>query len=410
MIWMAYLLTEIEVAGPLPHIRLGGDDGGLAVVLRQKGRLVDFWMEPLPGSSEVPAHEVRSMIESRSPQKLLMERLREQLPCPSHPQSIPSLTIAICTKDRADYVARCLASLEKMEASPYGPPTFVEILIVDNAPSDDRTRTLAEAHSGVRYVCESKPGLDFARNKALEEAKGELLAFLDDDVVVDRSWLAGLVEAWVENPDAGAFTGLVLPYELKTKAQVLFELRGGFRKGFKKIRYGQHLPGNRFYPCGPGIFGTGANMAFRRDVLLALGGFDEALDTGRPLPGGGDLDIYYRIIRAGYPLVYEPQYAVFHEHRRELEGLRRQYWSWGLGVMAFVVKSYKTDRENRPKLRGLVRWWFNHKLRQILASLRGRHILDPSLIWAELWGGIQGLCGEYHRSIRRVSRIKKQIP
>jgi len=99
-----------------------------------------------------------------------------------------------------------------------------------------------------------------------------------------------------------------MPLRLDTTAQVLFEKRNGFRRGFDKNRFGREVPGNPLYPCGAGIFGAGCNMAFRRDLLRDIGGFDEALDTGTPLPGGGDLDIFYRIIRAGHALVYEPRY------------------------------------------------------------------------------------------------------
>ena len=108
---------------------------------------------------------------------------------------------------------------------------------------------------GARYVLEPRPGLNFARNRAIAEARGALLAFLDDDVVVDRHWRRGLAEAVGENPDAVAFTGLVLPLELATRAQVIFEQRGGFRRGFEKIRYGARLPGNPLYPQGPGYLG-----------------------------------------------------------------------------------------------------------------------------------------------------------
>jgi GT2 family glycosyltransferase len=280
--------------------------------------------------------------------------------------------------------------------------------VIDNAPSDESTKDIVASMHEVRYVQETRPGLDFARNRALCEASGDLIAFLDDDVTVDSGWLSGLVEAWAENMDAAAFTGLVLPFELAYEAQVLFEQRGGFRRGFEKIRYGHSLPGNSVYPCGPGIFGTGCNMAFRRDTLIQLGGFDEALDTGRSLPGGGDLDIFYRIIRAGYTLVYEPNFLVFHEHRHDLTGLRRQYWSWGLGLMAFISKTYRQDRSQRRKLVYLIVWWFQDMVRQLAESLLGRHTLPVGMVWAELWGGVVGLSGEYARSVKRVEQIRAQ--
>lgn len=209
---------------------------------------------------------------------------------------------------------------------------------------------------------EPRPGLDFARNCALRECRNDLLAFLDDDVVADRGWLLGLLEAWRENPDAGAFTGLVLPLELGSRAQILFESCGGFGRGFEKIRYGPTRAGNPLYPCGAGMFSAGANMVVRRDVLLQLSGFDEALDTGKPLPGGGDLDIFYRVIRAGHPLVYEPNCAVFHQHRRDMRSLQRRYHSWGLGFMAFVAKCSETDPSQRPKQ------WMSDRVGQKLVS------------------------------------------
>jgi hypothetical protein len=203
-------------------------------------------------------------------------------------------------------------------------------------------------------------------------------------------------------------TGLVLPAELVTRAQVLFERRGGFGRGFQKLRYaGQTLPGNPLYPTGAGIFGAGCNMVLRREVVQGLGGFDEALDTGPPLPGGGDLDIFYRVVRADHPLVYEPRMLVFHRHRREYEALRRQYWSWGEGFMAFVAKTYRSDPPQRPKLRRLVRWWFADQLGSLKRSVRRSTVLTPGLVLAELAGGVVGLTGTYARSRRRVARLRR---
>jgi hypothetical protein len=202
----------------------------------------------------------------------------------------------------------------------------------------------------------------------------------------------------------------VLPYELETPAQILFEERGGFRTafgaGFEKIRFGARLAGKARYPVEAGIFGVGANMAFRRDVLLHLGGFDEALDTGAPLPGGGDLDVFYRVVRAGHPLVYEPSCLVFHQHRRELSALRRQYWSWGVGFMAFVAKSYATDPAHRPAQRRAVTEWFKYQGGELKGALRRRQGLQVALTLTEIRGGVVGLFGEYARSQRRVERIR----
>jgi GT2 family glycosyltransferase len=407
---MPYAIADIEVTQPLPILTLFESDTGIALILRRKDKPIGFLMQALPAKSIITSDELVPWIVQELGSKLLQESLREELVCPANQRPLPSLTVAICTKDRTDNLARCLESLLKLQTAnkPVGSPNF-EILVVDNAPSDEQTQKLVASLPTVNYVREPKPGLDFARNRALTEATNEMLAFLDDDVVVDRNWLDGFIEAWAENPDAAAFTGLVLPYELATEAQILFEQNGGFRRGFEKIRYGQILPSNPLYPCGSGIFGAGCNMAFRREILLKLGGFDEALDTGAPLPGGGDLDIFYRVIRAGYPLVYEPQYLVFHQHRREKEKLRRQYWSWGLGFTAFVVKSYQSDPPQRPKLRRLVWWWLKYQLDRLKNSLRGQYVLPPAMILAELWGGIVGIFGEYPRSLKRSDLIRKQF-
>lgn len=404
---MSYQIAQIEVTQPLPHLALSQSNTGLALVLRRKDRPIGFLMQELPPNSEITAEELAQWIAKEIGSKLLQESIREELISPANQEQFPSLTVAICTKDRPENLARCLDSLLKLRLEN---ASQFEVLVVDNAPSDNRTKELVASLTNVNYVREPKAGLDFARNRAIQEATGEILAYLDDDVTVDHQWFNGLVEAWAENPDAAAFTGLILPYELETEAQILFEQRGGFRRGFEKIRYGQVLAGNSLYPCGSGIFGAGCNMAFRREILLKLGGFDEALDTGAPLPGGGDLDIFYRIIRGGYVLVYEPQYLIYHQHRREIAKLRHQYWTWGLGLMAFVVKAYQHDPSQRSKLLRLVGWWFKDQLKQLTESCLGLHPLPPTMILSETWGSIVGLLGEYPRSQKRIAQIKQQFP
>jgi GT2 family glycosyltransferase len=403
-----FVIVDVNAMRPLPDVPLPAGSGGVAVVVRWGHRPVGFLMEQTADRDAVPAAELATMISRACGSKLLQESIRDELRPPLRPARGIAVSIAICTRDRPEHLERCLGSLRNLHLPSEDAARRIEIVVVDNKPSDRRTREVCGRFPEVRYVRENKAGLNFARNRALAEATGEFLSFLDDDVTVDRWWLDGLYEALRENPDAGAVTGAVLPYELATPAQILFERRGGFRRGFEKVRYhSASMPGNRWYPSGAGTFGAGCNMALRRSLLLDLGGFDDALDTGPPLPGGGDLDIFYRVVRAGHPLVYEPRFLVFHDHRREIEKLRRQYWSWGLGFMAFLAKTYRTDPAQRANLRGMVRWWFGDQLRQLLDGVRGRHVLPARFLAAELFGGVVGLAGTYARSVRRTERIRR---
>jgi glycosyltransferase involved in cell wall biosynthesis len=409
-----YSLFDVDVTHLPGDLPLSPGDAGAAVLIRRKGVPIGFWMQEATGSRCVSAGEVAKRIGGHAGEKIVAEAIREEMSSPSAALALPLVTVAICTRDRSEGVERLLRSLsDQASALPDG-SAGLEILVVDNAPSNERTRELAARRPEVRYLREPRPGLNFARNLALQEARGEILVFLDDDVVVDRHWSAGFASAWAENRDAVAFTGQVLPLELETDAQVLFEFRAGFRRGFDRIRYGAVLPGDRLYPGGAGVFGTGANMAFRTDVVRHLGGFDDALDTGAALPGGGDLDMFYRIIRAGHALIYEPRFLVFHQHRREMKALRFQYRrSWGFGFMCYVSKCMRTDPERRVNLRRLIVWWFVNGLTEMVMHLRkrlrGERHVPPSIFIGQLYGGVVGLLGGYARSQRRVETIRRRF-
>lgn len=380
---------------------LSEEETGVGLLLRRHGRPIGYLLRET--EAPLPPQTLGEWIGREFGGKILEETIREEISPPPQTVTPPSLTVAICTRDRPEVLARCLAALTPLQA-------HFEILVVDNAPTDDTTAELVRKHPRVRYTREPRPGLDFARNRAWQEATGDWIAYLDDDAEVDAGWFEGLQEVWRENPDAAAITGLVLPTELSTRAQILFENRGGFRRGFDTRRYGRTLPDNSLHPAGAGIFGTGCNMAFRRDALRELGGFDEALDTGSPLPGGGDLDMFFRVLDAGHILVYEPRCLVFHEHRKTEAALRHQYYTWGLGLMAYAGKHLQPDAPRRELFVRLTRWWFRDMLRQIKEALRGRHPLPVSMLFAELAGGVVGLCGEYGRSQRRIEKIKAAHP
>ena len=399
---MSYAIADIELGLPLPALDLGADATGVAVLLRRGGRPIGFFLQEMSPATTLGAEELGRLISRHAAVDLLRASLEDELLGSAEPHPPVDLTVAICTRDRPELLAVCLNSLLAA-----GQDQSFRVLVVDNAPSDDRTRELVQSRPGVEYVREPKPGLDFARNRAIAEGSTEFLAFIDDDVVVDPGWVGGLAAALGTHPDLGGVTGQVLPYELATEAQIKFERHISFRRGFQQVRYsGQVREGNALYPTGPGIFGAGCNMAFRTEVLRALGGFDDALDTGRALAGGGDLDIFYRLIRAGHVLVYEPRFLAFHRHRRELDALRRQYWSWGTGYMAFLHKTYRRDPEARPKLRRMMVWWVWDQLRQLKRTLREGSVMSPDMVVAQLAGGLLTVLWKYPSSRRRTDRIR----
>jgi GT2 family glycosyltransferase len=400
-------MFEIEVTKPLPRLSLNEGETGLAIIMRRKGRPVGFWLDSPAGKRILQPAEIGQRIIAEAGQALLAEAIREEV-APPPAAAVPSVTIAICTKDRPDELAGLLMSLQTSIAVALRRNAALEIVVIDNAPSDDRSRQMALSFPGTRYTLEPKPGLNFARNRAVLEANGDWVVFMDDDVSADAGWLDGLLDAAVAYADAGCITGLVLPLELETDAQILFEKGGGFRKGFQRAVYRPFSEGKPFYPCFPGLFGTGANMAVRRNVVRELGGFDDALDTGAPLPGGGDLDMFYRTIRAGYTLVYEPSALVFHRHRRKMKELRLQYWSWGLGFMSFAAKSYRTDPPARRHFRRVVKGEFKRAFFQLIKSLRRQNGVSPTFPLAQLWGSMAGWMGGYDRSVRRVEAIRRR--
>ena len=407
---MSYRIVEIELSQPLPELELKPEQDGFGLIARFRDRLIGFVLHPAPPGSTLNPLELQRLVDSRfamavletTTEAMLAQRIRR-----AGDGAPPSLTIAICTKDRAQRLQRLLASIDAVRSKSRF--RSVEVLVVDNASVNDATRRAAAAFENVRYLVEHKTGLNFARDAALHAATGDWLAFLDDDVVVDRGWLDGLFEVWSDCPHAGGYSGLVLPLRLDTPAQIEFELEGGFGRGFRRIHHESSNLDNPLHPVGAGIVGAGCNMCFDRQLLLQLGGFDEALDTGAPLPGGGDLDIFYRVLRSGRCIVYEPRYAVYHEHRETLEQLRRQYWSWGLGFMAFVVKCRRTDRELAQRQAAMIRWWFVHQTFALAGSLRRRQWRRARFVTAELRGGVQGLLGEYDRSRARSRRIRESV-
>jgi O-antigen biosynthesis protein len=346
---------------------------------------------------------VRSIIETPAPSggwepDLLASPTRPE-PRPVDP--LPSMSVVICTRDRPDHLRSALTAV-------VGAGAVTEIIVVDNAPSSRATRDVVESFAGVDYVVEPVPGLDRARNRGLATATGDIIAYTDDDTVVDSRWAIALGEAFAMDEKIWAVTGLVVPLELATPAQQLFERQGGFGRG--SIRRWNHRDltdatdrGSQF--LGAGDFGTGANMAFRRTELERIGGFDPALDVGTPTGGGGDLNAMFEVLHHGGILVYEPRAVVRHHHRRDLDGLAKQIAGNG-GFVSHVNSSLALDPALTDGLSSLRRWFTVHFAKRLLRSLAIPGELPTHIVTGEIVATIRATRGTpYRRSVEQGRQL-----
>ncbi|MFJ9517270.1 glycosyltransferase family 2 protein [Kitasatospora sp. NPDC101801] len=259
----------------------------------------------------------------------------------------PRISVVIATHNRPELLRQCLDSVLRIDSPQY------EVLVVDNAPAGDDAKTLIRERYAdrVRYLREPVAGLARAHNLGLAAARGELIAFTDDDTLVDRDWLTALTTAFAEDPDAGCVTGLILPAELETAAQAALQQHGGYDKGFAARRWSLDQPsGDPLFPFTAGRFGSGANMAFRTGLLRAIGGFDPATGVGTPAHGGDDLLAFFRIVTSGHVLSYQPDAIVWHRHRRTPDALPAQLYGYGAGLGAYLAAAVAAEPRLLPAL------------------------------------------------------------
>ncbi|WP_186315159.1 glycosyltransferase family 2 protein [Curtobacterium sp. BH-2-1-1] len=258
------------------------------------------------------------------------------LPADTGPAPVGRVSVVIGTRDRPEDLRTCLRSVL---ASTW---PDLEVVVADSAPTTSATRDVVAsiADPRVTYVLEARPGVARARNAGLAVATGEVVAFTDDDVVVDPDWVTAVAGAFARDADVACVTGLVPSAELRTPTQRWFDervtwARNTRRRVFRAAEPPADLP---LFPFSVGAFGTGANVSLRRSAAVALGGFDDALGVGTPTKGGEDLDVFVRVLSSGAALAVEPSAVVWHRHRSEPAALRAQAVGYGAGLGAWVTK------------------------------------------------------------------------
>ena len=238
------------------------------------------------------------------------------------------LSVLICTRNRAQSLAATLARFEcifKHLAERFAGD--YELVIVDNASTDD-TRQVAEAFitlfpNHARYLHESQPGLSRARNAAVKAAKGEIIAFTDDDVLVAKNWLDEIDREFSNDVELFALGGRVVLARDSLQDVAIFDVEER-----REITF----------PNSGGV-AMGANMAFRRELFDRIGLFDVRLGAGTFFAGGEDIELIYRALKAGYKFLYAPNVLVAHDHDRTTAQQACQLiYGYGKAYSAYILK------------------------------------------------------------------------
>ena len=235
------------------------------------------------------------------------------------------ISVIICTRNRSQSLKRTLESIRQLSC-----PVDVswEVVVVDNNSSDDTKAVIDSVGetSGldVHYVFEPNRGISNARNAGLRHARGEVIAFTDDDMILDSAWLLHIAEEVSKETTIPVFFG-------QTHTMRPGQARIAIKEGDADETY--------VFPCDPNAPGSSNNMMFRSSLLSSIGYFDTTLGAGTTIGNSEDTDFNYRIFRSGAMIRYCPRILAYHDHDRlSPSAVRSIVFVYGRGRGGFYCK------------------------------------------------------------------------
>ena len=245
-------------------------------------------------------------------------------------------------------------------------PEGTDVLVVDSASDSSETGAAAEA-GGARCVRADRPGVSVARNLGARSTERDVVVFTDDDCIPRPGWLEAMVAPF-EDPQVAFVTGRVEGTGEGSAADVadLGEAHWG-------------------WPDDPAHMGTGGNMAFRRQALLDIGGFDPDFGGGGAIPSGEEQELFLRLLHAGWTGRHAPGSAVEHHDSRGRWSMVRVFYVYGIGAGVVCGRATDLDRAvGRRMLR--TRLWRDGVRRVAADARRGWEI--PALRGAAMTTGV----------------------
>jgi GT2 family glycosyltransferase len=225
------------------------------------------------------------------------------------------VSVLIITHDRPADLSLTLSGITAQSHRPD------EVIVIDNGSKTSCETVIAKYQTALPLLYEwiNERFIAAARNYAIEKSKGDIVIFTDDDCVPEPDWIAGMVVPFMNDASVGEVGGKVITYQTKLNTITLVGdsmyrfMMKNYEKGMDCLD--TEVPYRSFFAT--------ANAGFRRSVLSSLGGFDPSLSFAE------DIDLSFRIIRAGWRLAYNPEAVIRHKHRETLQGVLHQFWMYG---------------------------------------------------------------------------------
>ena len=296
---------------------------------------------------------------------------------------VANLAVAISTLDRPDALSLCLDTLLSGEVLPG------EIIVIDQS-RDDRTRRVVEQRQlcagSLTYIHHDGRGLGAAQNLAIAHARYPIVAVTDDDCVPAPDWIARIEQAFAPPSQIDALTGRVLPLGLETPGLYAVSSRTSTVRAEFDSRA---MPWN---------VGSGNNFAVKREWLNRIGGNDERLGPGSPGQGAVDMDLFYRLLRTGARIRYEPALLVYHARTSKAGRLARRIpYGYGMGACCSLWL-----RQKDYQALHVLAHWLLMRVRRLVTGLWRRHWL---LVYEEVLVLVGTLRGLIH-GFRLQSRLQ----
>jgi glycosyltransferase involved in cell wall biosynthesis len=278
------------------------------------------------------------------------------------------ISVIVPTYNRGATLDLCLQALLAQDYLEY------EIILSDDGSTDD-TPKVAAKFPPVKYIRGENHGPAAARNRGIGQARGEVIAFTDDDCLVPPNWLSRLADGYARHPEVAGVGGYLEPTDEALANSILARFERYESKHNHRFSDSEYVGGLD----SPG--GGTSNMSYYRDILQKLRGFDESF----PYAAAEDADLRSRICQTGARLLFIPV-KVTHLRAYSWDSFRRQYVTHGRGVVHFERKHVHLP----TRLRVFLRW-----AKRALIFFPDLFRIGPALAWIKLWGGWLDCWGQW---------------